>query len=256
MQRCATCRIMPGVLAILLIGCLCVQNLALAETLPTTGTFEGVYHRDRWGVGHFLFFIVHPGLHEKLAKYEGKLIRLKVTKGTQPMNPGPAIMLAVGEIKELPQPPLEIRTKTRPTKVTAGQPFQLMVEVTNRSEVDSLLYPVHVLSTIRQPSLHPGQKPNDPYWMIKEYTVGQLSIGCTRTQMGASEPFRGRANLNGRSGRLLLPRGASYVWVTSFPKGVPPGDGELKVDVPYALAEPKAAYGPWKSQGNFEVWNY
>ena len=254
MQRCATDRITRGVLATLLIGCLCVQNLAIAEDLPTTGTFEGVYHRDRWGVGHFLFFIVHPDLHERLSKYEDKLIRLKVTKGTQPMNPGSAIMLAVGEIEELPQPPLEIRAKTRPSKVTAGQPFQLVVEVTNKSKDDSLLYPIAVLPKIRQSYLQPGEKADDPSWLIKEYTVGQLSISVAEIQLGGWQPFQGRANLKGRGGQLLLSPGASDVWVTSFPKGVSSGDGELKIDLSYALAEPKAAYGDWKSQGRFEVW--
>ena len=226
----------------------------MAADLPTSGTFDGVYHRDRWGVGHFLCFIVHPDLHKNLAEYEGKLVRLKVTKGAQPVNPGPAILLALGEIKELPHPPLGIRVKTRPRKVTGGQPFQLVVEVTNKSKDGSLLFPVSILSTIRQPYAHSGQRPNEPSSFIKQYTVGQLSVGGRSIHMGGWETFGSPPNLKGQGGRLLLSPGASYALVASLPKGISAVDAELKIEVSYALADPKASYGVWKSHGRFEVW--
>lgn len=238
----------------LLIMCLSLQSNALADMARTQGVFEGVYHQDRWGVGHYLYFIVHPDLHAKLAKYEDRLVRVEVTKGTQPMNPGPAVMLAVGRIEELPQPPVGIRVKTRPSKITANRPFQLVVEVTNNSEDDSLLYPLAVVSTVRQPVTDSGQRSNDPSYLVKDYTTGQLSVGCARTQMEAWTAFHGRANLQGCGGQLLLPPRASYVWVTSFAEGVPALDGELEIEVSYALADPKAPFGVWRSEGRFEKW--
>ena len=71
-----------------------------AEIVPTSGTAEGIYHQDRWGVGHFDYFIVDPGLHAKLHPYEGRRIRFKITKAEQPMNPGPGILLALDGIEE------------------------------------------------------------------------------------------------------------------------------------------------------------
>jgi hypothetical protein len=240
--------------ATLLVGCLCVQDIAVAEDLPTTGIFEGVYHRDRWGVGHFYFFIVHPDLHEKLSKYEGQVVRVEVTKGEQPENPGPALMLGVGEVIGLPQPLVEIAVKTRPSKVRAGQPFQLVVEVTNRSRDGLLLHPESVWSTIRQPRLLPGLRPEEPSWLTKAYTNAQLYTKDEDTQVGGWNTFDAEANLTGEAGRVMLTSGASCVWVRSFPNGLPSGDGELKVHMIYQLAKADAAYGNWTSQGTFEVW--
>jgi hypothetical protein len=240
--------------AVLLAVCLLVENAAVAEILPTSGTFKGVYHQDRWGVGHYSFFLVHPDLHEKLAKFEGELIRLEVVKGVQPVNPGPSVMLAVGKVQELPEPPLEIRAHTRPGIVQGGQPFQLIVEVTNRSTDDSFLYPTCVISTIQQPIHYSGQRPDEPSFLVKEYTQGQLSVGGEGIQMGEWNALQGPPNLTGRGGRLLLSPGASYAWVASFPEGVSPADGELKVEVVYALADPHAPFGAWKSEDRYEKW--
>lgn len=84
---------------------------ALAEILPREGTFEGIYHRDRWGVGRFAFFLVNPRLHEQLKAFEGKNISLEVKNAKQPINPGPGIIQEIGVIRELPESPLEIKIK-------------------------------------------------------------------------------------------------------------------------------------------------
>lgn len=82
---------------------------ALAEILPRDGTFAGVYHRDLWGVGRFDFFLVNPRLHEQLKAFEGKNISLEVKNAEQPINPGPGIIQEIGEIRERPDSPLEIK---------------------------------------------------------------------------------------------------------------------------------------------------
>ena len=258
----AVCRTWLNALVVALVVCVSIQRPAVGESLPTSGTFEGVYHQDRWGVGHFGFFIVHPALHAKLAPFDGKLVRLKVTGGTQPMNPGPAVMLGVDEITELPRPPLDIRFRTRPSEVRAGQPFQLIVELTNRSTDGAVLSPGGVFSAIRQPYLQPAQKPNDPSHWFKEYTVGQLSTGGKRIQMHGMvgyrgrQTFQGRVNLNGRGGRLLLLPGASWAWVAWFPKGLSANDAELNVHLSYALTNSTAPLGSRTSQGQFELWHH
>ena len=234
---------------------LCSSGVARSAVLKTTGSFVGVYHRDPWGVGHFEAFLVPPDLHKALAPYEGKRIRLQVTKGKQPMNPGPAIMLAVGKVEELPAPLFQVRAKTVPARVVAGKPFQLVVEVTARGKDGALLYPVHVIGTIRQPQPSPGRKLDAPSRLIPGYTVRQLSVWGRSVQMGTWETFHARTNLCTRGGRLLLRPGASYVWVTTYPKGLPAVDGELEIRVRYAMAAPDAPYGQWISGGPDAQWH-
>lgn len=105
----------PGLLFAILSMTLCslggATTNARAEILPRDGTFEGVYRRDRWGVGRFAFFLVNPRLHEQLKAFEGKNISLEVKNAEQPINPGPGIIQEIGEIRKLPDSPLEINFK-------------------------------------------------------------------------------------------------------------------------------------------------
>ena len=88
--------------------CLLAASFSLAPpvraaSMPRSGTFEGVYHRDQWGVCLFGPFHVQPRLHSKLKDYEGKRIRLVVKSAWQPRNPGPSIITNIETITELPQ---------------------------------------------------------------------------------------------------------------------------------------------------------
>ncbi|MEX2122086.1 MAG: hypothetical protein WD847_21075 [Pirellulales bacterium] len=118
-QRGPQAQIMVSWLSCVALGA-CLAMLALhaavspayAEILPTSGTFEGVYRRDRWGVGQFAFYSVAPDLHKKLKPYEGKRISLEVKKATQRMNPGPGVIEKIGAIKLLVDLPLAIELAT------------------------------------------------------------------------------------------------------------------------------------------------
>src|SRR5688500_10889557 len=99
-----------GWLAVLPIIAVAASSLS-AECLPSEGVFEGYYHRDRWGVGHFNYFLVHPDLHAQLSAFEGDPIRLVVTKAIQPENPGDSMIHEIGAITPLPKSPLQIRLR-------------------------------------------------------------------------------------------------------------------------------------------------
>jgi len=166
-----------------LLVCSITDDPAIADTLGTTGTFEGVYHRDRWGVGHFGYFIVHPGLHAKLAEYEGKRIRLTVTKGSQPTNPGPAIMLEIGEIAILEEPPLRISLGTIPEKLAPEVPFQVVCRLSNVTQGPlKLLGSDAVISVNSVPKV---TDPEQPAWLLKDYKQGQMACPVHHLQLTA-----------------------------------------------------------------------
>jgi len=89
-----------------------------AEILPRSGEFEGVYHRDRAGVGRFGYYLVAPELDERLRKFEDRRIQLKVLRLDQPINPGRGMIRAIGEITPLDESPLafELQTRLRSSK--------------------------------------------------------------------------------------------------------------------------------------------
>ena len=203
---------------------LCTTCSIFAEVLPTKGTFEGSYHRDRWGVGHFKFFIVHPDLHKQLASYEDKPIRLEVTKGSQPMNPGPAIMLAIDKITPLEPSPLQIRISTVPGNVRAKMPFQLILEMVNTTN-QSLKVPIaNIIMRVRhQGKVQPGLDPAEPSWFIKEYTNAQMATGALRqVQMGQAllkTSTGGYGNLaHGNS--IVIPPNDIFPLVVVFDEGL------------------------------------
>jgi hypothetical protein len=215
----------------------------LADLAPTSGTFSGYYHRDQLGVGHFGNFYVAPDLHEKLAKHEDKLIRLEVTKAEQPMNPGPAIILAIGKITELPQPPLKLSVQTRPSSIIAAQPFEMLITVTDERRAGdeqnpAALVPEGLLLRFRQPTKQAGPDADKPSWLIPGYTTRQLAVDTNGGQIDASIwPFQGgRPNLTTSTGPLELSPGESWTWVAYFPPDVARVDGEIHVTAQYLIA--------------------
>ena len=226
------------------LGCWVLPLATQADDAPSSGTFDGYYHRDRLGVGHFLSFLVAPELHEKLAKHEGKFIRLVVTKAEQPMNPGDAIIMAIGQIQELPQPPLKFTVKTRPSPVVAGQPFRLILEISDIRQPGpngnpAGLSPEGIIVRLYQPSANPGPHPDKASFFFRGYTTRQLVVDADGGQVGENIwPFQGgRPNLQISSGTLEILPGNTWVWVVSFPAGVARTDGEVHVTANYLIAD-------------------
>lgn len=218
-----------------------------AEILFTTGKTEGIYHQDRWGVGRFNYFIVHPSLHAKLHPYEGKNIRLKIIK--QEGMHKVAILSDVDEIEELPQPPFEIRITTRPDRVRAGQPFQVVVETINKSK-DSALYLPHQSFRLRRPNDEP--KTGQPWVFLKDYISDQLAISDERMKSGGHSGGNFGLKMAEVRSSGLAP-GSSRVMAAMSP-GIPQADGEVALETQYAFAAPDAAFGTWASQGHHQAW--
>ncbi len=200
---------------------------ATGEDLPTRGTFEGVYHRDRWGVGHISFFIVDPGLHNQLAKYDRRRIRLTVTKGEQPMNPGPAIIQAVTDIALVPDPPLQIGLRTIPDTLGPSTQFQMICELKNRTKSPLWVHNTSVLLRLRHP--YKTDKPDEPSLLVRGYTRGQLAVGANQVQMYqrlVKTSTGGYSNLAGNN-RVLVPPGDVFPLVVLFDQGLPSGEYEV-----------------------------
>ena len=80
-----------------------------AELISRQGTYDGVYHRDRWGQGRFSFLLVAPELHARLKQYDGKPIRLECRSIEQKKNPGPGTVREIGAITPLDKRPIPIK---------------------------------------------------------------------------------------------------------------------------------------------------
>ncbi len=223
-------------MTIVLLGQLLVTLLALlpamnvrAESLPTQGTFDGVYHRDRWGVGHFKFFIVHPSLSEKLGKYEGHRIRLTVAKGDQPMNPGPSIMLAIGDVDVLDDSPLSLELRTIPDAVPADKAFQIVCLLKNAGKDSLCVENGDAVISVRTPQKQ--GRTNEPSWLFKEYSRAQLSIAERSVQMNEAAIKDYDGSYDGympRRSSIVIPSGDVFPFVVILPDGLPTGEYEIE----------------------------
>ena len=144
---------------------------ALAEILPRQGTFEGVYHRDRWGVGRFDFFLVNPRLHEQLKAFEGKNISLEVKHAEQRINPGPAMIQEIGEIRELPHSPLEIKLTLNYRRSPDDGLVEIVCYLRNR-EHKPLCASIDVLTVF---SPREVDEPDKPAFHFPVYSRRQMS---------------------------------------------------------------------------------
>jgi hypothetical protein len=135
-------------ISVSLVAALSFVSSLPAEILPETGTFEGIYHRDRWGVGRFEFFVVEPALHDQFAQYEGRRIRVNVTKGVQRVTYGPVHMQSIGSITPLPEPPLKPRIEFTPLR--PNESFQLVCRLENESDQECFVRLSAVNIVVRQ----------------------------------------------------------------------------------------------------------
>jgi len=228
MTRLATKLVSPTLLAIALLSIVDVRNSAHAEILPTKGTFGGVYHRDRWGVGHFGFFLVHPNLDRVLRKYDRKRVRLEVTQGRQPFNPGPAIILEIGKVSPLAESPLKIQTIPIPTSPGPSMPFQLLCRLKNTSKNPLQFRNESVVLRIRHRVK--VEKPDEPSFLNKAYTRGQLAVRELTVQMNQCfvKTSDGRfSNLSSAHGATIGP-GQVFPLAVMFDKGLPAGRYEIE----------------------------
>jgi hypothetical protein len=222
---------MPGpasrviALAALLVSAAAVRS----EILPEMGSFEAIYHRDRWGVGKFGFFVVDPSLHEKFAQYEGRRIRVKVTKGTQYINPGPVLMQEVGAIDVLPEPPLVPRVELRPTSPKPNEPFQLICWLENRTDRECFVRTsnVHIRLQCKEAMNWPEQP---SYFSLTEGNQREATFawGSSMEYLVVAVPFGGGTLSTGN--RIIVPAQSSFPVCAVFDRGLPATKYELSAD--------------------------
>jgi len=217
------------ILAVSFVLIICTPSYG--ESLPTKGTFKGIYHRDRAGVGHFAdFFLVHESLRPKFDKYDGKLIEVEVTKGIQPMNPGSSIILEVGKITELPAAPVSVTVQTIPSRVVANSGIQFLVNVHNTSQKTVKMLPSMI--TVK-PMRVPEMKTKHEYFG-SGYDSSQM-MGGRRSQLLNSLvyfPWKRHGVLGYSSsyaGRGVLKPGESFSAVLVYSKGLDAGLYETEV---------------------------
>ena len=121
-------------LVVLVAGVVLAPGEARAQRLLDLSPLDGVYRHDRWGVAWFGGFLVDPALNEALAVFEGVPVSLEVVAAHQPNRPGQAMITAIGAIKPLPVWPLDVDVRFVPDAIDAKDPFQLVVEMRNRTD--------------------------------------------------------------------------------------------------------------------------
>jgi len=219
-------RLTGALVAALLVA---VLPASRAELLPTSGTFEGIYHRDRFGVGRFGFFIVHPSLHPKLAEFEGRYIRVEVAGGAQPYNPGPAVMTRVGKIVELPQPPVRLELTTVPHPAGEGQPCQVLLRVGNAGQAPLTLRSDPVTVALRRG----GEPRADVQDTFGGYRRGQFAAETGKWQLRSvakSTPWRRHHILGHPSDwvpRVTIQPGETFPFCLALDKGLAKGQYEI-----------------------------
>jgi len=202
---------------------------ARGELMPSSGTFEGTYHRDRWGVGRFQYFVVDPDLHEALERFEGWPIRLVVNRAVQIGRSASAI-LEIGEVTALDQSPLEVTVRTVPEVVTDAGPFQFVIELVNHSQQAIAVRNESVMLKVRrQPDVEDGDEPSA---LFKKYMRAQLSVKLLyQVQMYQAFVTTGAgryANLS-RGDNIDIPAGGSFPLAVLFEEGLPEGEYEIEV---------------------------
>ena len=99
-----------------------------------SGDYKGYFTKDRWGREVFcnecLVLFVSKDAARKLSPYAGRALLVKVAEMHQPMNPGGAMIRAIGPVSVLPSP-VTLGLKPRRAKVTQGQGLTLRLTVRN-----------------------------------------------------------------------------------------------------------------------------
>jgi hypothetical protein len=156
------------------------------------------------------------------------------------MNPGPSFIDAFDKLEELPPPPFKLSVRTKPERLVANEPFQVIVTLRSETPRGTWLSPD--VSAVQVLVGEPTAKRGEP-------------LAAQGIHLGGWDEFRAYGNLNGRyGGEILLPGGAFYAWTATIPKGAPAGEGEIEVSVSGSLTNSPKSPHQWIRQEKFKVW--
>lgn len=225
--------IVPGMIAWLAIVC-----SAQAELLPTTGTFKGIYHQDRFGGRHFLFFNIPEELHSAFDRYNGKYIEADVLKGEQPINPGYVNIKSIGTITELPQPGIKLTASVTPVSPLADTPCQVIVQARNIG-AKRVEFGPGVKILFRSPPVSTG---TPAVWSYSPTSTWHLR------NLVKSIPWR-RHHILGHPtdhvSKIELAPGESMTWALSMDQGVPEGQYEIEAGLEIEDNDERITVAAW-----------
>lgn len=214
------------------------------------GPYHGYVAKDRWGrhvfhTGPYHLFIA-DGPARELAKFEGRPIRLNVTKMWQEVNPGGAVIEAIGEV--VPSTPALIyEAVVVENRVRSGEGIELRLTVRNRSKklVELKPWDLAVATVTNSLPTVPGWRDPDgrAYWYYGDGVSPRhdrttfWKIGCHVTEV-AWNPERFVAggenvqvgnrqpSINGSDRPIILEPGGFVTFEMNFGEELPPGEYE------------------------------
>lgn len=145
-------------------------DCALAEIVPTEGTFEGYFFVDRWGQPYFKTFFVSDDLTNEFQSRNWSRFLVKADDIQSHGRGG--IITSVQRVRRLPERLMSIQLQLDEHRVSYGDDTQLHVSIENRSQKPIVLHAyqiglnitVHQRGTRPQRALSPDQIYSNRYW--------------------------------------------------------------------------------------------
>ncbi|WP_442485499.1 hypothetical protein [Aeoliella sp. SH292] len=155
---------------------------------PDSGILTGIYHQDRWGVGHFGDFLVSPELHERLRDFEGRRVRIEARRIVQPINPGPAFIQEITHIVAAPTIPVHMEVSARPSRILPRW-LEVTVLMTNRGRKPIIVRLPDLTLIGSYPSQDQPKKVRES--LFPGYTNKQLSVNHAASFLGWGAGYGG-----------------------------------------------------------------
>lgn len=164
---------------ITLIGFLCMFFCVSYAEIIGHGVYHGYYVIDRWGqkvfhIGPYHLFLSKQA-GKKLEKYSGKPLEIKVSKVSQPVNPGGALITEIENvsIKGINMG-LIISVMVESNKIKKGKGLRLHLDLRNDSKEEITIHPgtLAIVLVTKTPFSNKDIGYNDPddisYWRYQD----------------------------------------------------------------------------------------
>ncbi len=175
--------------------------------MPTSGTFRGIYHVNRAGVGRMDSFIFSKTMMDRMAEYEGQHIEVEILNARQPFSPGAAIIDEIGKVTRLPATPLKIRLKALTPTTDVGQASDVLCTLENTGTKDLSLNATSLsLSVLGYARSQPGIDDTMDDFYQAGYTGRQLGFSGNLWQSQNHPSLLGPGSQNSIHSQMVLLR--------------------------------------------------